>query len=46
MLQDEVRQEKQTRERISREKELLAADKYTLEQNLEVCNIILIGNLH
>lgn len=36
MLQDEVRQEKQTRERISREKELLVTDKYALEQNLQV----------
>lgn len=36
MLQDELRQEKQNRERLSREKELLTADKYTLEQNLNV----------
>lgn len=36
LLQDELRQEKQNRERISREKEMALADKYTLEQNLSV----------
>lgn len=36
MLQDELRQEKQNRERLSREKDILSADKYALEQNLNV----------
>jgi hypothetical protein len=33
---DELRQEKQQKDRISREKELLVAEKYSLEQNLSV----------
>ena len=40
MLQEELRQEKQIRERLAREKELLTADKYSLEQNLNVRLII------
>lgn len=36
LLQEELRQEKQNRERMSREKDLIAAEKYTLEQNLSV----------
>lgn len=36
MLQDELRQEKQNRERLSREKDILSADKYALEQNVNV----------
>ncbi|XP_067015744.2 unconventional myosin-XVIIIa isoform X4 [Anabrus simplex] len=34
LLQDELRQEKQQKERLSREKELAVAEKYTMEQNL------------
>ncbi|KAJ9580909.1 hypothetical protein L9F63_023911, partial [Diploptera punctata] len=34
LLQDELRQEKQLRDRISREKELIVAEKYSIEQNL------------
>ena len=36
LLHDELRQEKQQKDRISREKELLIAEKYSLEQNLSV----------
>ena len=36
LLQDELRQEKQLRERITREKELIVAEKYSIEQNLSV----------
>jgi myosin-18 len=35
-MHDELRQEKQQRDRISREKELIIAEKYSLEQNLSV----------
>ncbi|XP_044737974.1 unconventional myosin-XVIIIa isoform X3 [Chrysoperla carnea] len=34
LLQDEVRQEKQQKDRLSREKDILLAEKYTLESNL------------
>ncbi|XP_049839804.1 unconventional myosin-XVIIIa isoform X2 [Schistocerca gregaria] len=34
LLQDELRQEKQQKERISREKDLAIAEKYSLEQDL------------
>lgn len=34
LLHDELRQEKQAKERISREKEMILAEKYTLENNL------------
>lgn len=36
LLHDELRQEKQHKDRISREKELIIAEKYSLEQNLSV----------
>lgn len=36
LLQDELRQEKQAKERIAREKEIVLAEKYTLENNLAV----------
>jgi hypothetical protein len=36
LLHDELRQEKQQKDRISREKELFIAEKYSLEQNLSV----------
>ena len=36
LLHDELRQEKQQKDRTSREKELLIAEKYSLEQNLSV----------
>jgi wyosine [tRNA(Phe)-imidazoG37] synthetase (radical SAM superfamily) len=36
LLHDELRQEKQQKDRISREKELIIAEKYSLEQNLSV----------
>ncbi|KAJ4426658.1 hypothetical protein ANN_26456 [Periplaneta americana] len=36
LLNDELRQEKQQRDRTSREKELIVAEKYSLEQNLSV----------
>jgi hypothetical protein len=36
LMHDELRQEKQQKDRISREKELIIAEKYSLEQNLSV----------
>lgn len=36
MLQDELRSEKNQRDRASREKEIAVAEKYTMEQNLSV----------
>lgn len=43
LLQDELRQEKQTKERVNREKEIVLAEKFTLENNLAVSRIILIN---
>jgi myosin-18 len=39
LLHDELRQEKQQKDRISREKELLVAEKYSLEQNLSAVRL-------
>lgn len=36
LLHDEVRQEKQQKDRLSREKEVINAEKFTLESNLAV----------
>lgn len=36
LLQDAVRQEKQSKERLSREKDVLIAEKFNLEQQLAV----------
>lgn len=36
MLQDELKKEKQARERLSREKEVMLAEKYALESSLAV----------
>lgn len=36
LLHDELRQEKQHRERLSREKDILVAEKYNLENSLAV----------
>lgn len=36
LLQDELRQEKQAKDRLSREKELIIAEKFTIESNLQV----------
>ena len=36
MLQDELRSEKNQRDRASREKEIAVAEKYSMEQNLSV----------
>lgn len=36
LLQDELRNEKQTKDRIGREKEIVIAEKFTLENNLAV----------
>lgn len=38
MLQDELRSEKNQRDRASREKEIAVAEKYSMEQNLSVSN--------
>ncbi|PSN42313.1 hypothetical protein C0J52_11149 [Blattella germanica] len=39
LMQDELRQEKQQKDRISREKELVVAEKYSLEQNLSAVRL-------
>ncbi|XP_069699015.1 unconventional myosin-XVIIIa isoform X4 [Periplaneta americana] len=39
LLNDELRQEKQQRDRTSREKELIVAEKYSLEQNLSAVRL-------
>ncbi|XP_021925686.1 unconventional myosin-XVIIIa isoform X4 [Zootermopsis nevadensis] len=39
LLHDELRQEKQQKDRISREKELITAEKYSLEQNLSAVHL-------
>ncbi|PNF38163.1 hypothetical protein B7P43_G14228 [Cryptotermes secundus] len=39
LMHDELRQEKQQKDRISREKELLIAEKYSLEQNLSAVRL-------
>lgn len=39
LMHDELRQEKQQRDRISREKELIIAEKYSLEQNLSAVRL-------
>lgn len=39
LLNDEVKQEKLQRERLSREKELVIAEKFALETNLAVSKI-------
>jgi len=49
-LQDAVRQERQAKERYGREKDVLQAEKFTLEQTLAVsgcCNIVsfTLGNM-
>ena len=36
LLQDELRGERQQRERLSREKEIALGEKYSMEQNLSV----------
>lgn len=36
MLQDELKKEKQARERLSREKEVMLAEKYAIESSLAV----------
>lgn len=36
LLHDEIRQEKQQKDRLSREKEVITAEKFTLESNLAV----------
>lgn len=36
LLQDELRQERQVKERLVREKEAILAEKYTIESNLAV----------
>lgn len=42
LLHDELRQEKQAKERLSREKEIVLAEKYTFENNLAVISSIII----
>lgn len=39
LLHDELRQEKQAKDRLAREKEVVLAEKYTLENNLAVSAI-------
>ncbi|XP_065201688.1 unconventional myosin-XVIIIa isoform X4 [Planococcus citri] len=39
LLQEELRQEKQNRERVVREKDIVSAEKYTLEQNLSALKV-------
>lgn len=36
LLQDELKKERQSKDRLAREKEVLIAEKYTLESNLAV----------
>lgn len=36
LLQDELKKEKQSRDRLSREKEVVIAEKYTMESNVAV----------
>lgn len=43
--QDATRQERQAKDRLSREKDVLIAEKFQLEQNLAVSFPPLIGNV-
>lgn len=42
MLQDELKKEKQTKERLSREKEVMLAEKYSIESTLAVSFVNLV----